>query len=51
MNPGEAEKIFQQIADEDDDHVAGMEGKHTTSNDGCELTMYLMNGRCTFSGG
>lgn len=27
MNPDNAEKLFQEIADEDDDQVAGMEGK------------------------
>lgn len=26
MNPDNAEKLFQEIADEDDDQVAGMEG-------------------------
>lgn len=30
MNPDNAEKLFQEIADEDDDQVAGMEGRiHT----------------------
>lgn len=27
MNPDNAEKMFQEIADEDDDQAAGMEGR------------------------
>ena len=30
VNPDNAEKLFQEIADEDDDQVAGMEGTYAT---------------------
>ena len=39
INPDEAEKMFQEIADEDDDQVAGMEGR----------TFFVCVGRCFFS--
>ena len=32
MNPDNAEKLFQEIADEDDDQVAGMEGRFVCCN-------------------